>query len=101
MEQASSSSKIGESLGQTAGDAESLLRNAGETASAAYDSVLKRAAQQLRRAQAEFLRLEEAAVDHAKDAARATDHAVHEHPYAAMGAAAALGLLIGALIARR
>jgi ElaB/YqjD/DUF883 family membrane-anchored ribosome-binding protein len=101
MEHASTSDKIGESLGQMAGEAESLLKHAGEATSKEYDSALKRAAQQLRRAQAEFLRLEEAALDHAKDAARATDHAVHEHPYAAMGVAAGVGLLLGMLISRR
>ena len=92
---------LGESLGQMAGEAESFLRKAGEAGSREYDSALKKAAQQLRRAQAEFLRLEEAAVDRAKEAARATDQAVHEYPYAAMGVAAAVGVLIGMLISRR
>ena len=36
-----------------------------------------------------------------RDKARATDSAVHEHPYGAMGIAAAVGLLIGFLAARR
>lgn len=90
----SDSSTLGESLGQMAGEAESFARKEA-------DSALKKAAEQLRRAQAEFLRLEEAAVDRAKDAARATDQAVHDYPYAAMGVAAAVGVLIGMLISRR
>ena len=101
MESTSSTDKIGETLAETAGEAESLLKRAGEATSREVNSALKRAAEQLRRAQSEFLRLEEAAVDHAKEAARATDHAVHEHPYAAMGVAAALGVLVGMLISRR
>ncbi|MBS0449180.1 MAG: DUF883 domain-containing protein [Proteobacteria bacterium] len=101
METTSSSEKIGESLAQTAGEAESLLKRASEATSREVNSALKRAAEQLRRAQTEFLRLEELAVDRAKDAAKATDHAVHEHPYAAMGVAAALGVLVGMLISRR
>jgi ElaB/YqjD/DUF883 family membrane-anchored ribosome-binding protein len=36
-----------------------------------------------------------------KSAAHRTDEAVHSHPYTAMGAAAALGLLAGLLIGRR
>ncbi len=36
-----------------------------------------------------------------KDAAHRTDEAVHAHPYTAMGAAAAIGLLAGLLIGRR
>lgn len=101
MESTTTSDKIGETLADTAGEAESLLKRASEATSREVNSALKRAAEQLRRAQAEFMRLEEAAVDRAKDAARATDHAVHEHPYAAMGVAAALGVMVGMLISRR
>jgi ElaB/YqjD/DUF883 family membrane-anchored ribosome-binding protein len=36
-----------------------------------------------------------------KDAARTTDEYVHEHPWGAVGVAAAAGLLLGVLIARR
>lgn len=36
-----------------------------------------------------------------KDAAHRSDQAVHTHPYAAMGAAAVVGLLLGTLLARR
>lgn len=95
------STGLGQSLGQMVGEAENLLHKAGAAGSAQYDSAIRKAAEQLRKAQTEFVRLEEAALDRAKDAARVTDHAVHEHPYAAMGAAAAVGLLIGVLISRR
>lgn len=37
----------------------------------------------------------------ARKAARATDMALHAHPYTAMGLAGLAGLLIGALLARR
>ena len=53
------------------------------------------------RAKDELQRLEETAMVNARHAARVTDRAVHEHPYAAMGVAAGVGLLIGMLIARR
>jgi len=92
---------LGETLGQMVGEAESLLKKAGEAGSAQYDSAMKKAAEKLRRAQAEFVRLEDVALERAKDAARVTDTAVHDHPYAAMGAAAAVGVLIGVLISRR
>ena len=45
--------------------------------------------------------LETVAIENAKRAARATDEAVHEHPYAAMAIAAGIGALIGMLIVRR
>lgn len=41
------------------------------------------------------------AVDKAKRAAHATDDYVHQHPWQAVGVAAAVGVAIGVLIARR
>jgi ElaB/YqjD/DUF883 family membrane-anchored ribosome-binding protein len=42
-----------------------------------------------------------AALLRAKDAAKATDDYVHDHPWQVVGAAAAVGLAIGVLIGRR
>lgn len=83
------------------GDTEQLLKRATHTAGQDYDSALQSAAQQLRRAKTEFLRIEQDAIFHAKQAAHVTDRAVHEHPYAAMGVAAGIGFLLGLLISRR
>lgn len=41
------------------------------------------------------------AVARAKQAVGATDHYVHDHPWQAVGVAAALGLAVGVLIGRR
>jgi len=41
------------------------------------------------------------AIERAKEAAGATDDYVHEHPWQAVGVAAAIGLVIGVLIGRR
>lgn len=90
-----------DSIGKIVGEAESLLDKAGDSATREANSAMKKAAEKLRRAQEEFLRLEEAAIERAKVAARATDNAVHEHPYTAVGVAAAIGLLLGVLISRR
>jgi len=40
-------------------------------------------------------------VHKAREAARVADSAVHTHPYAAIGVAAAVGLLLGVVLARR
>ncbi|MDL2336370.1 MAG: DUF883 domain-containing protein [Pseudomonadota bacterium] len=93
--------ELADMLKQTVGEAETLLKGASSAASHEYASLLKRAEEKLRRAKDELQRLEETALLNAKHAARATDRAVHEHPYAAMGAAAAVGVLLGLLIARR
>src|SRR5260221_14722435 len=50
------------------------------------------------------LRLEEfqgQAIDRAKETARATDDYVHDHPWQAIGIAAAVGVVIGLLMNRR
>ena len=50
------------------------------------------------------LRLQEIqgqAIDTAKDTARATDDYVHDHPWQAIGIAAAVGVVVGLLMNRR
>ena len=42
-----------------------------------------------------------AMMERTKEAARATDEYVHEHPWQAVGVAAGIGFLLGMLIARR
>jgi ElaB/YqjD/DUF883 family membrane-anchored ribosome-binding protein len=48
-----------------------------------------------------LLDAEQALMERTKEAARATDEYVHEHPWQAVGAAAGVGFLLGMLIARR
>ncbi len=40
-------------------------------------------------------------MERSKEAARATDEYVHDHPWQAVGVAAGVGFLLGMLIARR
>jgi ElaB/YqjD/DUF883 family membrane-anchored ribosome-binding protein len=93
--------RLTHSLQQMVDEADHLLKNAQRTGSDQFNAARDKFELQLRHAKDELRRLEEAALDNAKRAARATDLAVHEHPYAAMGIAAGAGLLIGMLISRR
>lgn len=93
--------EIASDLKQMVGDAEKLLKKAGQAGSREYDSALRKAAEQLRRAKDEFLRLEGEAVLQAKYVGRMADQQVHQHPYVAMGLAASAGVLLGMLISRR
>ena len=82
-------------------DAEELLQL---TASQAGDKVAElRARMQERMAKAkdELSDLQSAAVDQARDAARATDPFVHDRPWTAVGVAVGVGLIAGLLIGRR
>jgi hypothetical protein len=45
--------------------------------------------------------IEDTLVHRTRKAARATDEAVHAHPYTAIGIAGLAGVLLGALLARR
>ena len=82
-------------------DSEELLKaTAGdldERAAAARAKVQE----SLRVARAKIAELDEAVLDRIQDAAKATDQYVHEHPWGAVGIAAAAGVLVGVLIARR
>lgn len=93
--------RLAHSLQQVVDEAEQLLKNAQRTGSDQFNAARDRFESQLRSAKAELNRLEQTALDNAKRAAHATDHAVHQHPYTAMGVAAGIGLLIGMLVARR
>jgi ElaB/YqjD/DUF883 family membrane-anchored ribosome-binding protein len=99
--EASARERLAENLKHMVDEADNLLAKAERTGTDQFKAAREKFEMQLRRAKDELHQLEVSAVENAKRAARATDHAVHEHPYAAMGIAAGAGLLIGMLIARR
>lgn len=82
-------------------DAEELLRaTAGQMGEKAI-LARERIEESLRLAKDKLGRAEEVMVDKTKAAARATDDYVRDHPWGAVGIAAAVGLVIGMLISRR
>lgn len=92
---------LAESLRRLVGEADELLAAASATGDKAYDTARDHLADQLHRMRTELQALEDAAAYGTRKAARAADRTVHEHPYGAMAAAAAVGVLIGFLAARR
>jgi ElaB/YqjD/DUF883 family membrane-anchored ribosome-binding protein len=93
--------KLASDLRVVVADAEELLRaTAGQMGEKAVIA-RERIQESLRAAKDKLSRAEEAVVDKTKAAARATDDYVHEHPWGAVGIAAAVGLVIGMLISRR
>jgi ElaB/YqjD/DUF883 family membrane-anchored ribosome-binding protein len=82
-------------------DAEELLRatasQAGEKAVAARERIQA----SLAAAKIKLVEAERAALEKAKLAAKEADEYVHEHPWKAVGIAAAAGLVLGLLIGRR
>lgn len=82
-------------------DAEELLKATAGAAGERIGAARARAEETLKAAKAKLTALDDAVIGHAKDAARATDEYVHEHPWGAVGIAAAVGLVAGVLISRR
>ncbi len=82
-------------------EAEDMLkRAANETGDRARD-LRSQVEAKLLAAKLQLQELQGAAVDRAKDAARATDDYVHDHPWQAIGIAAAVGFFAGLLMNRR
>ena len=82
-------------------DSEELLKatagELGERASAARAKVKE----SLTIAKGKLDKLDAEVLERIGDAAKTTDTYVHEHPWGAVGIAAAAGVLVGVLIARR
>lgn len=93
--------KLAQDLKTVISDAEELLRatasQAGEKAAAAREKIQD----SLRSAKVKLAEVEDILVDQGKQAARAADEFVHDHPWRAVGIAAGVGLIIGMLISRR
>ena len=93
--------KVVEDLKILMADAEDLLRatasQAGEKISAAREKVQD----SLDRAKSKLGDIEDVVMDTGRQAARATDEYVQDHPWRAVGIAAAVGLVVGLLISRR
>ena len=82
-------------------DAEELLK---ATASATGDRIgaaRARAEETLKSARSRLSEFNSEILDQAKDAAKATDDYVHEHPWHAVGIAAVAGILVGVMVSRR
>ena len=82
-------------------DAEQLLRVGAQGTGDAVAQARGRLEQSLAGAKAAVVHLERAAVDRASAAGRATNSYVHDNPWQAIAAGAAVGALIGMLLARR
>ena len=82
-------------------DANTLLREAAAETGERASDLRSQVADKLLSAKLKLQDLQDDAVDRAKSAARVTDDFVRDNPWQAMGAAAALGFLVGVLISRR
>jgi ElaB/YqjD/DUF883 family membrane-anchored ribosome-binding protein len=82
-------------------DAEELLKSAASATGDAAVKLREKASAKLRQASEKVADLQADLLDKGKNAARATDDYVHEHPWQAIGIAAAAGFLVGLLVNRK
>jgi ElaB/YqjD/DUF883 family membrane-anchored ribosome-binding protein len=82
-------------------DAEDLLRATANAAGEKVSAARAKMEDSLRTARVKVAQAQEVVVDKAKAAAQATDDYVHAHPWKAVGFSAAIGVIVGMLIARR
>ena len=93
--------RLAHNLRHLVDQADDLVKGALHTGEEQVDAAKARLEQQLRHLRQQIDEIEDSVAHRTRKAARATDEAVHAHPYTAMGLAGLAGVLIGALVARR
>jgi len=96
-----STKKLMEDLSAVVNDAEDLLKATASQTGERISEVRAKTEESLRAAKVRLADAQEALLDKAKAVAQDADAYAHENPWKTAGIAAAAGLLIGALIARR
>jgi ElaB/YqjD/DUF883 family membrane-anchored ribosome-binding protein len=96
-----SKEKLVADLKVVVGDAEELLRATASQAGEKVSAARERIQASLAAAKVKLSEAERALLEKTKEAAKATDEYVHDHPWKAVGIAAGAGLLLGLLISRR
>ena len=96
-----SKEKLVSDLKVVVADAEELLRATASQAGEKVAAARERIQASLAAAKVKLTEAERALLEKTKEAAKATDEFVHEHPWKAVGIAAGAGLLLGILISRR
>lgn len=93
--------RVAASLRHMVDEADHLLKTAVDTGDQKASEAYLKLKHQLHTLRLQLNDLEDGVAHRTRQAARRADEAVHSHPYGAMGIAAAAGLLVGVLLARR
>jgi len=96
-----SKEKLMEDLRVVVADAEELLKATANQTGERIAAARAKAGESLQAAKIRLADAHATVVEKAKVAVQTTDDYVHENPWQAVGIAAAVGLLLGALISRR
>jgi ElaB/YqjD/DUF883 family membrane-anchored ribosome-binding protein len=96
-----SADKLMEDLRLVVTDAEELLRATAGQAGEKVAAARERAEQSIDAAKARIAQAGYSAAAQTREAAKAADEYVHDNPWAAVSVAAAMGLIVGFLMARK
>lgn len=96
-----SADKLFHDLQAVVRDAEALLTATAGQANDKVQEVRTRAEESLKQARSSIDSMEDGALHRAKELANQADSYVRENPWQAVGVAAGIGLLLGALLSRR
>jgi ElaB/YqjD/DUF883 family membrane-anchored ribosome-binding protein len=96
-----SADKLMEDLRLVVTDAEELLRATAGQAGEKVAAARARAEESIDAAKARIAQAGYAAAAQTREAAKATDEYVHDNPWTAIGVAAAVGLVVGVLLAKK
>jgi len=92
--------KIKQDLETIVDDAEELLKATASQTGERVEKVRARAQESLRAARLRLTEAQASVNENVRATAGSIDDQVHDHPYAAAGIAAGIGLLVGLLISR-
>jgi len=95
------SQAAGHNLRHLVDEIDTFLKSAADTGDQRFNAVRDKLTVQVQDMREQLDALNRATLERVKTAARQADESVHAHPYGAMGVAAAAGLLVGYLAARR
>ncbi len=102
MDQAASArDRLAAELRSLVNDAEEMLKAASRGGNEQLHLVRERLERGVATARNELESFQEAALETARQTAADTNEYVHEHPWNAVGIAAAVGVLLGVLLSRR
>jgi ElaB/YqjD/DUF883 family membrane-anchored ribosome-binding protein len=96
-----STARLMNDLKRVVADAEALLANGADLADEGGHALKSRLQARLQEAQDKLSDLQDHTLEKARAASKAADAYVHENPWSSIGAAAAVGLLVGVLLGRR
>lgn len=97
----STQNKLAQDVHTVLADAQELMRLAAGEAGQGYKEARARLERSTQAAREQLEAMQAAARDKAVEAAHTADDYVRQHPWEAVGVGAAVGLLLGVLIARR